>query len=132
MQNARNNYNDTVPFTVMSKYVLDKYKKQYGNVYEKGAKDFYDIVTRIQKIYKGKILVTYLGSFQTTNTCIKAFKKYAEKNATKNIEFIDFSKKLNHKFYFFYDDHLNKYGHEIVGIEIATWYENMAKSGKLN
>jgi len=27
MQNARNNYNDTVPFTVMSKYVLDKYKK---------------------------------------------------------------------------------------------------------
>lgn len=37
MQNARENYNDTVPFTVMSKYVLDKYKKQYANVYEKGA-----------------------------------------------------------------------------------------------
>lgn len=37
MQNNRNNYNDTVPFTVMSKYVLDKYKKQYNNVYEKGA-----------------------------------------------------------------------------------------------
>lgn len=37
MQNARENYNDTVPFTVMSKYALDKYKKQYSNVYEKGA-----------------------------------------------------------------------------------------------
>jgi len=37
MQNSRENYNDTVPFTVMSKYVLDKYKKQYNNVYEKGA-----------------------------------------------------------------------------------------------
>jgi predicted metalloprotease with PDZ domain len=37
MQNARDNYNDTVPFTVMSKYALDKYKKEYGNVYEKGA-----------------------------------------------------------------------------------------------
>lgn len=37
MQNARENYNDTVPFTVMSKYALDKYKKQYNNVYEKGA-----------------------------------------------------------------------------------------------
>jgi predicted metalloprotease with PDZ domain len=37
MQNARENYNDTVPFTVMSKYALDKYKKEYGNVYEKGA-----------------------------------------------------------------------------------------------
>lgn len=37
MRNARENYNDTVPFTVMSKYVLDKYKKEYANVYEKGA-----------------------------------------------------------------------------------------------
>lgn len=37
MQNARENYNDTLPFTVMSKYALDKYKKQYSNVYEKGA-----------------------------------------------------------------------------------------------
>ncbi len=37
MENARENFNDTVPFTVMSKYVLDKYKAQYANVYEKGA-----------------------------------------------------------------------------------------------
>lgn len=37
MRNARENYNDTVPFTTMSKYVLDKYKKEYTNVYEKGA-----------------------------------------------------------------------------------------------
>lgn len=37
MQNSRENFNDTLPFTVMSKYVLDKYKKEYGNVYEKGA-----------------------------------------------------------------------------------------------
>jgi predicted metalloprotease with PDZ domain len=37
MENARENYNDTLPFTVMSKYALDKYKKEYNNVYEKGA-----------------------------------------------------------------------------------------------
>lgn len=37
MQNAHNSYNDTVPFTIMSKYALDKYKSQYPNVYEKGA-----------------------------------------------------------------------------------------------
>jgi predicted metalloprotease with PDZ domain len=30
-------YNDTVPFTVMSKKCLDEYKKEYGNVYQKGA-----------------------------------------------------------------------------------------------
>ena len=37
MQTSRKNYNDTVPFTVMSKYALGKYKKEYANVYEKGA-----------------------------------------------------------------------------------------------
>ena len=37
MQNNRENYNDTLPFTTMSKYALDKYKDQYGNVYQKGA-----------------------------------------------------------------------------------------------
>lgn len=30
-------YNDTLPFTVMSKNCLDTYKKEYGNVYQKGA-----------------------------------------------------------------------------------------------
>jgi predicted metalloprotease with PDZ domain len=30
-------YNDTVPFTVMSKKCLNEYKKEYGNVYQKGA-----------------------------------------------------------------------------------------------
>jgi predicted metalloprotease with PDZ domain len=30
-------YNDTLPFTEMSKGALDIYKRQYGNVYEKGA-----------------------------------------------------------------------------------------------
>jgi predicted metalloprotease with PDZ domain len=30
-------YDATIPFTVMSKNVLSKYKEQYGNVYQKGA-----------------------------------------------------------------------------------------------
>ncbi|QMU27798.1 M61 family metallopeptidase [Adhaeribacter radiodurans] len=32
-----NQYNDTLPFTVMSQGALDKYASQYGNVYQKGA-----------------------------------------------------------------------------------------------
>jgi predicted metalloprotease with PDZ domain len=31
------NFNDTLPFTVMSKNVLEKYQSQYVNVYQKGA-----------------------------------------------------------------------------------------------
>ena len=34
---SKNFYNDTVPFTVMSSRVLEEYKNQFGNVYQKGA-----------------------------------------------------------------------------------------------
>lgn len=35
--NSRTKYNDTLPFTALSKEAAGKYEKQYGNVYEKGA-----------------------------------------------------------------------------------------------
>lgn len=35
--NGASRFNDTLPFTEMSKYVLDKYESQYTNVYQKGA-----------------------------------------------------------------------------------------------
>lgn len=35
--NRASRYNDSLPFTVMSKGVLDKYKEEYANVYQKGA-----------------------------------------------------------------------------------------------
>jgi predicted metalloprotease with PDZ domain len=34
---SRKNYNDSLPFTLLSKGALEEYKDQYGNVYEKGA-----------------------------------------------------------------------------------------------
>ncbi len=37
IQNASFNYNDTLSFTDLSKYTIEKYSDQYGNVYEKGA-----------------------------------------------------------------------------------------------
>ncbi|MEH0156845.1 peptidase M61 [Limibacter armeniacum] len=37
IETAANHYNDSIPFTDLSKYCLDKYADQYGNVYEKGA-----------------------------------------------------------------------------------------------
>ncbi|MBA2746153.1 MAG: peptidase M61 [Flavisolibacter sp.] len=35
--NSRKAYNDSLSFTVMSKQAADKYEKEYGNVYQKGA-----------------------------------------------------------------------------------------------
>ena len=37
MNGSASRYNDTLPFTEMSKGALDKYENQYQNVYEKGA-----------------------------------------------------------------------------------------------
>ena len=37
MNNATSVFDDHLPFTDLSKYTLDKYSNQYGNVYEKGA-----------------------------------------------------------------------------------------------
>jgi len=34
---SKNFYNDTVPMTIMSSHVLEQYKNQFGNVYQKGA-----------------------------------------------------------------------------------------------
>ncbi len=34
---SKKSYNDTLAFTIMSMYCLDKYKKEYNNVYAKGA-----------------------------------------------------------------------------------------------
>jgi predicted metalloprotease with PDZ domain len=35
--NSQTRYNDTVAFTTMSSHILGEYKKQFGNVYQKGA-----------------------------------------------------------------------------------------------
>lgn len=37
IKRSKENFNDTLPFTVMSKGCLDEYKDEYFNVYEKGA-----------------------------------------------------------------------------------------------
>jgi predicted metalloprotease with PDZ domain len=37
INNSKNFYNDTLPFTILSTEVLHTYHKQFGNVYEKGA-----------------------------------------------------------------------------------------------
>lgn len=37
IKNSQSTYNDTLPFTELSKHSADKYVKEYNNVYEKGA-----------------------------------------------------------------------------------------------
>jgi predicted metalloprotease with PDZ domain len=47
-------YNDKVPFTKMSKKVLDKYKEEYANVYQKGALIGFGLDLTLRKISNGE------------------------------------------------------------------------------
>lgn len=49
-----NFYNDTLPFTVMSKGALDVHKEQYGNVYQKGALIGMCIDIKLRELSGGK------------------------------------------------------------------------------
>jgi len=51
---SKNIYNDTVPFTVMSSGVLGAYKKEFGNVYQKGALINMCLDIKLLQLSKGK------------------------------------------------------------------------------
>ncbi len=53
-------FNDSLPFTVMSKLCLDEYKDQYGNVYEKGALIGLCLDIRLRELSGGKYSVNQL------------------------------------------------------------------------
>jgi predicted metalloprotease with PDZ domain len=47
-------FNDTLPFTVMSKNALDVHKEQYGNVYQKGALIGLVLDIKLRELSQGK------------------------------------------------------------------------------
>jgi predicted metalloprotease with PDZ domain len=53
-------YNDTLPFTEMSKGALDTFKEQYGNVYEKGALIGWCLDIKLLRLSKGQYCVANL------------------------------------------------------------------------
>lgn len=89
MQNARENFNDTLPFTKMSKYVLEKYKKEYSNVYEKGA--LIGMCLDIMLRYHSK------GQYGTQDLMKDLSKKYGKTNSFNDDDLFDDIEKLTYK-----------------------------------
>ncbi len=54
IENARTRHNDTLSFTAMSQEVLDTYKDEYGNVYEKGALIGLSLDLKLRQLSGGK------------------------------------------------------------------------------
>jgi predicted metalloprotease with PDZ domain len=89
MINARENYNDTVPFTKMSKHVLTTYKKEYNNVYEKGA--LIGMCIDITLLYNSK------GQYGTQELMRDLAKKYGKDKSFKDDELFNDIEALTNK-----------------------------------
>lgn len=99
MQNARENYNDTVPFTVMSKYALTKYKKEYNNVYEKGA--LIGMCLDVMLRYYSN------GSYGTQELMKDLSKKYGKTQSFNDDDLFNDIEKLTYKeIRYFLDNHV--------------------------
>ncbi len=80
LENAER-YNDTLPFTTMSKFCLDKYKDEYANVYEKGA--------LIGMCLDVKLLSCTNGKYALNQLMMDLFKKYGPDKSFSDDELID-------------------------------------------
>lgn len=94
----------------MSAELLGGEYKKYPNY----LSEFYLIIDRIQSKFKGKILITYLGSFNTEPYAIDELENYAKTNKISGLYFLNLGGKLNETDYFYLDDHINNNGHKKV------------------
>ncbi len=87
MSEAQSQYNDTLPFTFMSRHVLEtKYHKEYNNVYAKGA--LINMCLDIMLRYYSK------GKYGTQNLMMDLSKKYGKNKSFKDEELFDEIEKL--------------------------------------
>ena len=71
-------YNDTLPFTVMSKNTLDEHSSQYGNVYQKGALIGMALDLKLRKLSG--------GAYGTQELMAELSAKYGQDNAFEDEE----------------------------------------------
>ncbi|MCJ8164523.1 peptidase M61 [Pontibacter sp. E15-1] len=78
---SKSYYNDTLPFTQMSAQVLDKYEKEYGNVYQKGA-----LIGLVLDITLRDLSG---GAYGLRNLMLDLSKTYGKQNSFKDEELFD-------------------------------------------
>lgn len=79
--NMKERYKDTLPFTEMSVDVLDKYKDEYNNVYEKGALIGLCLDIKLRQLSGGK--------YGTQNLMRDLSKYYGKEKSFKDAELFD-------------------------------------------
>jgi predicted metalloprotease with PDZ domain len=84
---SRRGYNDTLPFTKMSKESAGKYAKQYGNVYQKGA-----LIAACLDIY---LLHLSGGTYSLRNLTYDLGIRYGKKRYFNDEELFRHHKRIN-------------------------------------
>ena len=78
---AVTSFNDTLPFTQMSEYCLDRHTDQYGNVYQKGALIGLCLDVKLRSLSKGK--------YGIQNLMTDLSKRYGKDQSFKDNELFD-------------------------------------------
>ncbi len=124
--NGASRFNDTLPFTEMSKHVLDKYENQYTNVYQKGALIGMCLDLKLREWSNGK--------YGTRDLLKDLSKKYGRNNSFKDDElFGEISSLTNPAI----GDFLKTYVagskplplHEVLGLAGINYYESKEGMG---
>lgn len=85
---SRQQYNDTLPFTVMSANCLHEYAAQYGNVYQKGALIAMCLDIKLRQLSNSK--------YGLMNLIFDLSKKYGKEKPFKDDELFDVIEKLTY------------------------------------
>ncbi len=88
MRESTSRYNDSLPFTVMSKGALDKYTKEYGNVYQKGA--LIGLCLDLELLNQSK------GTYNLRNLLADLAKKYGKDVSFNDEELFDEIEKMTY------------------------------------
>lgn len=81
IESSQNYFNDTLPFTLMSKGCLDEYQDEYGNVYEKGALINMCLDIELRRLSNGK--------YGTQELMKELGNRYGQHKAFKDDELFD-------------------------------------------
>ena len=100
------------------------YQQAFPKKYPSYVPDFFYFIKEIQKEYKGKIVITYIGGFETDKKIVESFELFANQNKFNNLHFLNLGLILNEKDYFFLDDHINQVGHKKISNELIKFYNN--------
>ncbi len=91
---------------------------------------FFQIIARVQAVYHGPVLVTYLDSYATTPEVMRLFGQHLQAHPLPNVYLADVSDVLTPDDYFVFDNHIRAKGHRKVAERLYEVIQALPAAGK--